>query len=270
MIRKPFLVLICGLLGLNASAAINVDLGTADSFAVLGASSVTNTGSSVLGGNVGVFGGSAISGFPPGVVNGTMHSADAVAQQAQLDMTTAYNAAGSQGCDQNLGGDLGGLTLLPGVYCFASSAALTGNLTLNAQGNPSSVFIFKIGSTLITAPASSVSFLNQGQGGSVYWHVGSSATLDTTTQFTGNILAQESITLNTGATIDCGRALARTGAVTMDTNTISMDSVGCLSTAASAVPEPSSAGLLGAGMVIGAILLLNRRILRPAYARRAR
>jgi hypothetical protein len=249
--------------GLHGSAAVTVDLGTADSFAVLGASAVTNTGPTILNGNLGVWPTGAITGFPPGIVNGTTHLADAVAQQAQIDLSSAYNSAAAQGCDQNLASELGGLTLLPGVYCFDDSAGLTNTLTLDAMNDPTSVFIFKIPFTLTTASASSVLFLNQGQGGSVYWLVGSSATLGTTTDFAGNILAQASITMNTGATIDCGRALALTGAVTLDTNTISTDSQGCLSTNTSptAVPEPNTAGLLGAGLILSTILLLRRRLL---------
>jgi hypothetical protein len=251
----------CALFALSASAAINIDLGAADAFAVLGASTITNTGLSVVTGNLGVAPGSSITGFPAGIVNGTIHSADAVALQAKLDLSSAYDLAAVQPCNTSLTGqDLGGLNLTPGVYCYSSSAQLTGTLTLDAQGNPNAVFIFQIGSTLTTASASSVQFANNGQGGSVYWQVGSSATLGTTTQFTGNILASESITLNSGASIDCGRALAQNGAVSMDTNAVSIGTPGCLSTSDSPVPEPQTAGLLGLSFVIGAILFHRRRV----------
>ncbi len=196
------------------ASAINVDLGTADSFAVLAGSTVTNTGATNVHGNLGVGPGTAITGFPPGIVSGgTIHAADAVAMRAQSDLTTAYNfAAGEASGNVLTGQDLGGLTLTPGVYSFASSAQLTGTLRLNAQGDPNAVFLSQIGSTLTTASGSSVVFTNGGQGDSVFWQVGSSATLGTTTAFEGNILALTSITLNTGANIGCGRALARNGA----------------------------------------------------------
>src|ERR1700722_10072237 len=142
---------------------------------------------------------------------------------AQNSLTTAFNNLAGKPPTANLTGqNPGGLTLIPGVYNFSSSAQLTGNLTLNGLGNPNSVFIFNIGSTLTTASASTVSLINAAQGENVFWKVGSSATLGTTTLFTGDILAQASVTLNTGADITCGAAWARTGAVTLDTNTISI------------------------------------------------
>jgi uncharacterized protein with beta-barrel porin domain len=207
-------------------------LGTVRNFVVLGASTVTNTGSSILSGtaanpgNLGVSPGSAITGFPPGILTGpgaTIHLNDAVAIQAQIDLTNVYNILANRPTTVNLTGqNLGGLTLVPGVYNFTSSAQLTGALTLNGLGNPNSVFIFNIGSTLTTASASAVTLINGAQGGNVFWKVGSSATLGTTTSFTGDILANASITLNTGAKITCGAAWASTGAVTLDTNTISL------------------------------------------------
>jgi hypothetical protein len=196
-------------------------LGTAQSYAVLGGSTVTNTGPSVINGDLGVSPGSAVTGFPPGIVtNGALHAADAVALQAQNDLTTAYNNLAGQGCTTDLTGqNLGGMTLTPGVYCFSTSAQLTGTLTLNALGNANSVFIFKIGSTLTTASNATVSVINGGPACNVFWQIGSSATLGTGTTFAGNILALTSITLNTGARIS-GRALARNGAVTLDTNNV--------------------------------------------------
>jgi len=196
-------------------------LGTAQSFAVLGGSTVTNTGPSVLTGDLGVSPGSAITGFPPGTLTGTTHAADASAAQAQNDVTTQYNALASAACSADLTGqDLGGMTLTPGVYCFSTSAPLTGTLTLDAQANASAAFVFKIGSTLTTASGSAVSLINGGNPCGVAWQVGTSATLGTTTSFVGNLIALSSITLNTGANI-VGRALARNGAVTLDTNNIS-------------------------------------------------
>ena len=133
-------------------------LGTAQSFAVLGGSTVTNTGPTIITGDLGVSPGTAVTGFPPGIVTGgTIHAADAVALQAQSDTTTAYNDLAGQACTIDLTGqDLGGLTLVPGVYCFSSSAQLTGALTLDAEGDPNAVWVFQIGSTLTTASNSSV------------------------------------------------------------------------------------------------------------------
>jgi subtilisin family serine protease len=196
-------------------------LGSAQSFAVLGGSTVTNTGSSVIAGNLGVSPGSAVTGFPPGlVVSGTIHGADAAALAAQDAVTTAYNSLAGRACTQDMTGrDLGGQTLAAGVYCFSSSAQLTGTLTLNAEGNANAMFIFKMGSTLTTASASSVVLINGGSPGNVFWQVGSSATLGTATSFSGNILALTSITVTTGARVT-GRTLARNGAVTLDTNAV--------------------------------------------------
>jgi hypothetical protein len=249
--------------GSGYANAVFVNLGTADPFAVLGGSTVTNTGPTVINGDLGVSPGTAITGFLPGIVNGTIDDDNAVAMQAQSDLTSAYNFAAAEACGDNLTGqDLGGLTLTPGVYCFSSSAQLTGTLTLNAQGNPNSVFLFQIGSTLTTASGSSVVFINGGQGGGLFWQVGSSATLGTTTAFEGNILALASITLNTGATIDCGRALASTGAVTMDTNVVSTAAVGgCQASGSGGVPEPGTGALLslGLGLGIAGVSLQRRR-----------
>lgn len=223
-------------------------LGTAQNFAVLGGSTVTNTGPSIITGDLGVWAGNAITGFPPGSVNGTIHAGDAVALQAQSDVTTAYNALAGMALTQDLSGtDLGGLTLTPGVYFFSSSAFLTGTLTLDAQGDPDALFVFQMGSTLITASNSSVQMINSGDACDVYWQVGSSATLGTDTSFQGNILALTSITLNTRATMIEGRALARNGAVTLDSNTIT---AGC-------IPAPGMSSLALAG--VGGLLLRKRR-----------
>jgi hypothetical protein len=207
----------------GVAAAVAPDLGAAQSFAVLGAETVTNTGTTTITGDLGVSPGSAITGFPPGgVIGGTIHAGDAVAAQAHSDAAFAYTALVAQACDFNYSDvqELGGLTLTPGVHCFPSSAQLTGTLTLVGRGP----FIFKIGSTLTTASNSSVVASAGGRtcdGSSVFWAVGSSATLGTGTQFAGNILALISITLTTGAEVS-GSALALTGAVTMDTNQVSV------------------------------------------------
>ncbi|HEX8251854.1 MAG TPA: ice-binding family protein [Thermoanaerobaculia bacterium] len=208
----------------SVTASAQIALDTAENFAVLAGSAVTNTGATVVSGEVGVSPGSSVTGFPPGViVNGTIHAADAVAGQAQTDLTDAYNTAAGIACTTNLTGqNLGGLTLTPGVYCFDSSAALTGTLTLDLQGNPNAFFLFKIGSTLTTASGSSVVLTNAGGTGcpaNVFFQVGSSATFGTGSTFVGNVLALTSITLTTGTNLN-GRVLARNGAVTLDTNNV--------------------------------------------------
>ncbi|PZR66937.1 MAG: sortase [Solirubrobacterales bacterium] len=196
-----------------------VGLGTANSFAVLGGSTITNTGPTVINGDLGVSPGGAITGFPPGIVNGTVHAADAVAAQAQSDLTVAYNDAAGRGPAVLLPGDLGGLILTPGVYNSPSSLLLTGDVTLDAQGDPNAVFIFQVGSTLTTASNSRVLLANGAQACNVFWQIGGSATFGTGTAFIGNILSLQSITFNTRASLQ-GRALARNGAVTLDTNPI--------------------------------------------------
>ena len=210
-----------------AYAATIIDLGDAAFYSVLAGSTVTNTGASTLHGNLGLSPGTAVTGFPPGMLNGgTIQAANAAALLAQNALTSAYNFGASQSCGSNLTGqNLGGLSLTPGVYCFDSSALLTGTLTLNSLNNPNAVFIFQMGSTLTTASDSTVIFANGITTGNIFWQVGSSATLGTHSLFQGNILAQSSITLTTGANIACGRALASIGAVTLDTNDIS--ALGC-------------------------------------------
>ena len=213
-------------------------LGMADSFAVLGSSEVTNVPTSTVVGNVGVWssgGANAITGFnfspgvavsDPQVTGGQVHAGTTVAQSAQGGLTNAITSLGLLGTGTTLvNPDLVGLTLTPGVYTVhAGTSNLTGTLTLDGQGNANAGWVFLMDSSLITSPGSAVNVINTGSGAGIFWDVRSSATLDTTTAFQGNILALTSITLNTGATIGCGRALASTGAVTMDTNTIG---IGC-------------------------------------------
>lgn len=207
----------------SQAAAQAPSLGTSASFGVLAGSTVTNTGPSTVKGDLGVSPGTAIVGFPPGVVTlGATHSADAAALNAQNDVTTAYVGLAGLPCGTDkTGQDLGGQTLVAGVYCFSSSAQLTGTLTLDAQGNPNAQFIFQIGSTLTTASNAIVSVINGGNNCNVYWQVGSSATIGTATAFAGNILALTSITVTTGASVQ-GRLLARNGAVTLDTNSVAV------------------------------------------------
>lgn len=214
------LALFLSLLVVNAQAAC-VNLGTSASFGLLGGSAVTNAvpGTVILG-DVGVSPGTSVTGFPPGVIAGTLHINDAVAAQAQSDLTAAYLSAAGAPCPptHNLTGiDLGtfnaGNPLLPGVYCFSSSAQLTGNLTLDAQGDPNACWIFQVGSTLTTATGATVTLINGANPCNVFWQIGSSATIQTNNVFVGTIMALTSITLN-GGTLN-GRALARNGAVTI-------------------------------------------------------
>jgi hypothetical protein len=223
-----------------ALAATEPNLGTAANYTVLAGSAVTNTGSSVITGNLGIDpnGSTSVTGFPPGTVSGTQDLADANAVQAQTDLATGYNDAASATSNDSLSGtDLGGLTLTPGVYTFSSSAQLTGTLTLSGNG----VFIFQIGSTLTTASSSDVSLVNGAQACAVYWQVGSSATLGSGTQFQGNLMALTSITMVTG-TDDIGRALARNGAVTLDTNDITAPSGTCTVTDTTYTPPVGGGG----------------------------
>ncbi len=200
-----------------------VQLGTADGFAVLGGQTVTNAGFSTLNGDLGVSPGSSLTGFPPGIVNGTQHSADPVAARAQADLTAAYNDAAGRQPPQALPADVGGETLAPGVYKTGATPALgvTGTLTLDGQGDPNAVFVIQVGSALTTAVNSHVNLIGGAQPGNVFWQIGSSATLGTSSVFAGTILALTSISMNDGVTLN-GRALARNGAVTLIRDTINV------------------------------------------------
>jgi hypothetical protein len=261
------LAVIGALYGASPALAIPPFLGNAQNFAVLGATTVTNTGLTDIQGIVGVAPGNAITGLPPGTVHGGQLTG-VHAHNAQSDAHTAYNTLSSLTPTRNLTGqDLGGLTLTPGVYKFNTSAGLTGTLTLDALNNPNALFVFQIGSTFIThaggsiATDSFVNVINGGNNNGVYWDVGTSATLGTGTMFAGNILADQSITLNTGANILCGRAFALNAAVTMDANTISNNCSGANGSGRddfgskgfsgfqpAAVPEPETYAMLLAGL----------------------
>ena len=207
--------------GPNAAAALGapVELGTARSYAVLAGTTVTNTGPSAINGDIGLSPGSAVVGFPPGnVSNGVIHAADAAALQAQADVVTAYNDAAGRATTGAVTADLAGQTLVSGVYT-GGALALSGALTLDAQGDPNAVFVFQAASTLITASASSVVLINGAAPCNVFWQVGSSATLGTNSRFIGTVLALTSIAAGTGATVQ-GRLLARNAAVTLDNNTV--------------------------------------------------
>ena len=204
------------------AAQSTVGLGTADSFAVLAGTGVTNTGPTVISGDLGTCPTPAVTGFPPGIVNGTTHANDGVACGAQADLTIAYDDAAGRAPDTTFGGatDLGSPTpLAPGVYKTPRSFAITGTLTLDGQADPNSVFIFQAGSTLITSVASNVVLINGAQACNVFWQVGSSATLGVDSTLAGTVLALTSIAANTNAVIQ-GRLLARNGSTTLDSNTI--------------------------------------------------
>ncbi len=213
------------------------------SFAVFAGSTVKNAGLSVINGDVGgAKTGNAITGFPPGVVNGTQHPGDAIALQAQADLTTAYFDAANRIPGSTLPQEIGGLTLGPGVYEQATDLAVTGTLTLDGQNEPNALFIFQT-ATLVTAAASVVTLVNGAQACNVFWQVGSAATLGPNTSFVGSIMAASSITLQTGAIVD-GRVLARNGEVTLDTNTVTQPT--CAGSPGSAIPStaalPADAG----------------------------
>ncbi|MFI6796630.1 ice-binding family protein [Streptosporangium canum] len=211
-------------------------LGEAADFAVLAGSTVTNTGATTVTGDLGLSPGTAVTGFPPGTVSGTIHTADAAAQ-AKVDLAAAYDDAAARTPATTVPTELGTTTLTPGVYTStAGTFGITGTLTLDAQGNPDAVFIFQTASTLITASASTVTLTGGAQASNVFWQVGSSATLGTGSSLAGNILALTSITATTGVSVN-GRVLARNGAVTLDTNTITKPA-GALS-----ISAPASADL---------------------------
>jgi outer membrane autotransporter protein len=226
-------MVVLGLLAVSGSAKGQVSFGAANNFAVLAATTITNSGPTVIYGDVGLFPGSSITGFPPGIVNGTIHNTDTLAGQAQESANNAYNNLSGLTTTTGLTGqDLGGMVLTAGIYTFNSSAQLTGTLTLNTGANPNAVFVFQIGSTLTTGVGSSVVVTGAGalNNPNVYWQVGSSATINGGTVFDGSIVANTSISLGTGAAVVNGRLIALHGAVTLLSNTIML--------AESSVPVP--------------------------------
>lgn len=207
---------------LQTTVHTTVVLSGASNFAILAGTGVTNIGATTVTGDLGLSPGSSVGGFPPGILNGTQHINDVTVNQAKLDLTAAYNdAAGRSATDMvTLSGNIGGLTLTPGLYKSTSSLAISsGDLTFDAKGNANAIFIIQIASSLTTTSGRQVILSGGAQASNIYWQVGSSATFGTTSVFKGTIMAMQSITFLTGAKLD-GRALARNGAVTMEGNTI--------------------------------------------------
>lgn len=245
---KYLLVLAAGAAALatslmGAAASTAPGLGTATSFAVLAGQTVTNTGSTTITGDLGVSPGTAVTGSP--TVVGTTHTgSDPVAISAQNDLTTAYGNAASSPCNfDETGKNLGGQTLTPGTYCQTTAPTLTGTLTLSGNG----VFIFKAGSTLVTAPGATVQVINGAQACNVFWQVSSSATLDTTTTFVGTIMALTDISLKNGATI-AGRALARNGQVSLISNQVTKPATCNAATASGPTATPAGPAIPRAGV----------------------
>ena len=207
---------------LQTTVQTPVSLAGSSNLAILAGSAISNTGATIITGDMGLSPGTSVGGFPPGILNGTLHINDAIANQAKLDLTAAYNdAAGRTSTDiVTLSGNIGGLTLTPGLYKSTSTLAISsGDLTFDAKGNPNAVFIIQIASSLTTTSGRKVILSGGALASRIFWQVGSSATFGTTSVFKGTVLAMQSITFNTGASID-GKALARTGAVIMAGNTI--------------------------------------------------
>jgi len=268
------LALAIPLLALNADAG-SILLGTAASFAVLGGSTVTNTGATVLTGDVGVYPGTSITGFLPGIVTGTTDAGDAFAHQAQADLTTAITNFGLDGPGNSLSGSsyatTNGQTLSPGVYSTGSTLEVAGALNLNFNNQSNASFIFLVGSSLTVDGSSTIVLENVGPGDSLFWVMPTgSATVGTNATFEGNILAGISITVDAGANILCGRALASTGEVSLNDNVISttcenapvttggststgnafLEASNGLSGASSSAPEPNTLWLLAAGLLV--------------------
>ncbi len=207
---------------LQTTVQAPVSLGAAINLAILAGSAISNTGPTNITGDLGLSPGTSVGGFPPGILVGAQHINDNIATQAKLDLTAAYNDAAGRTCIDivRLAGNIGGLTLTPGLYKSTSSIAISsGDVTFDAKGNPGAIFIIQIASTFITTSGRQVILSGGALASNIFWQVGSSATFGTTSVIKGTVMAMESITFNTGATLD-GKALASTGAITMESNTI--------------------------------------------------
>lgn len=207
---------------LQTTVQSSVALAGASNLAVLAGSSISNTGATNITGDLGLSPGTSVGGFPPGILNGTLHINDAIANQAKLDLTSAYNDAAGRTCTDivTLAGNIGGLTLTPGLYKSTSTLAISsGDVTFDAKGNPNAVFIIQVASAFTTTSGRQVILSGGAQASNIFWQIGSSATFGTTSVLKGTFLVMQSITFDTGASLD-GRALTRTGAVVMAGNAI--------------------------------------------------
>jgi hypothetical protein len=207
---------------MQTTVQATVPMAGASTLAILAGSAISNTGATRITGDLALSPGTSVGGFPPGILVGTQHINDNIATQAKLDLTAAYNNAAGRTCTDivTLSGNIGGLTLTPGLYKSTSSLSISsGDVTFDAKGNANAVFIIQIASTLTTTSGRKVILSGGASASNIFWQVGSSATFGTTSVFKGTIMAMQSITFNTGATLD-GRGLARNGAVVMAGNTI--------------------------------------------------
>jgi len=254
--RKVNSLYLCAMFSVCLKAQLPVPLGSAANFGVLASSTVTNTGATLVTGSLGISPGTSLSGFPPGTVDGVIHLADGTAATAQNDLTIAYNNAQGRPAGTTVATIGAGGTLTPGVYTATSTLGISGTLTLNGAG----VYIFQIGSGLNVASGSQVILAGGATADNVFWQVGSSAILGSGSIFYGDILAQASITENTGAVLN-GRALARTGAVTLQGNTdTNPDGPG--PGAPNPTPAPASLSLVGTGLACTALYQWRKRLLR--------
>jgi hypothetical protein len=243
------LVVLMAVAAVSMAAQPPVNLGTTSTFAVLAGTTITNTGPTTINGDVGLYPGTAFPGRAQVTLNGALHKTDAVARTAKHDLVTAYNDAAGRTPFTTIPVELGGTTLGPGVYVSEEGTfQITGTLTLDGQGDPNAVFIFKSASTLITASGSNVSLINSARFCRVFWQVTSSATLGSNSHFVGHIFALTHIEAHTGATVQ-GQLLARNGSVTLDTNTIT-DKICGASPSSSATPTatPTGVGLPTTGL----------------------
>jgi hypothetical protein len=265
-VKRISAILLYVTFGLSLKAQVSLGP-TVSTFGVLAFSTVTNSGNTIVAGNLGVSPNNAITGFPPGAVTGTIYAAGAFAGQAQVDLTAAYNTAAGLPSNGPNPADLGGTTVFPGVHTssastVAPSLGITGTVTLDGLNNPNSVFVFQIASTLTTATSSNVVLINGASAANVYWQVGSSATLGTTSSISGNILAQASISFGTGASL-IGRALARNGAVTLLGNRIDSPGGSGAPPPLGLTPAPSSLILVATALLCAALYQARKWLLRP-------